>query len=1009
MGSKNSQRKNQGDVKRVDENVYIVNSITCFYTNADQFRNKMNEFQVRIRDIKPKIIGISEVKAKNSSRAIQPQEFKLDWIKNYNMFYLNLDNNEGRGLLMYIHEEINAEEVKLETNFEENLFVKIKTSKNESILVGLIYRSPSENSNEKNEQLRKLINEAVNMDNAHLLLMGDFNYPNIDWDLLLVKGEQSEEQKFMDCLQDNFLFQHVNRPTRWRGTNEPSVLDLIITADDRAIEEIEYQSPLGKSDHCILIFNYVCSLPMRKVNKTRKNYRKANYQGLKADLDEKDWDTILNNKDINKVWGNFKKIIKELEEKHVPISKLSNKNTKIPLDKEIINLIKEKSRLSKKFVHTKDPETRKQYNRTRNKVTKLVRQARKKFEENLAQEAKTNPKKIWQYINSKSKVKQGIGDLCTDPTNQKSPQTDDDTEKANILGNYFSSVFTKEPDNEIPTLEKRKTLHKWEKMQSSESKVIKALEALKPDKSPGIDGMHPRFLRELRYELVKPLNMIFNKSITEKKVPNEWKEARISAIYKKGKKSMASNYRPVSLTSVICKLMERLVRDHIIEHFQKNKFFTEKQYGFITGRSTSIQLIRVLEEWTEAVDKGQGVDCVYMDFQKAFDTVPHKRLLSKLEAYNLGEEMISWIRDYLSGRKQQVSINGANSKWHEVTSGIPQGSVIGPILFVIYINDLPDIVNSTVYLFADDTKIFKIINNQNDRDTLQNDLKKLTEWSETWLLKFHPDKCKFMHIGKNGPPDDFHYDLMGTSLEQVHEEKDIGVTIDENLTFESHISNKVKKANSMFSIIRRSFQHLDEKTFLPLYKALVRTHLDYASSVWFPYKEKYIDLIEGVQRRATKQIPGLGKLSYEERLRKLKLPTLKYRRYRGDMIELYKMASEKYDPAITDFLKWRKYFNERTTGRGNQQKLYAQRPRLDLRKYSFTVRATNIWNSLPDSVASASNINTFKNRLDKFWSSQEVLHNYKSTINRTGSQVSREERWDSDEEDLQGTCVGRNH
>ena len=441
----------------------------------------MNEFQVRIRDLKPQIIGITEVKAKNASQKVLPQEFIMDWAKNYNMFHLNLDNDNGRGLLLYVHEEIKAEEVKLESNFEENLFVKIRTNKNDYILIGLIYRSPSDNSNEKNEQLRKLISEAVSMDNTHLLLMGDFNYPNVDWDLLLVKGDQREEQRFIDCLQDNFLFQHSNKPTRWRGTNEPSVLDLIITADDHAIEEIEYQSPLGKSDHCVLTFKYVCSIPMRKVNRTRKNYRKADYPGIKADLEEMDWDTTLNHKDINVTWGKFKNIIKDLEDRHVPNTNISSKNFKIPLDKEIVNLIKEKSSLSRKFVKTKDPAIRKQYNRIRNKVTKLVRQARKKFEENLAREAKSDPKKIWQYINSKSKVNIGIGDLCMDPTDPKTPQTTNDGEKANILGNYFSSVFTKEGDDEVPTLESKNTQHKWKKLSSTESKVMKALEALKPD------------------------------------------------------------------------------------------------------------------------------------------------------------------------------------------------------------------------------------------------------------------------------------------------------------------------------------------------------------------------------------------------------------------------------------------------------------------------------------------------------------------------------------------------
>ena len=389
-----------------------------------------------------------------------------------------------------------------------------------------------------------------------------------------------------------------------------------------------------------------------------------------------------------------------------------------------------------------------------------------------------------------------------------------------------------------------------------------------------------------------------------------------------------------------------------------------------------------------------------MDYQKAFDTVPHKRLISKLRTYKLGEETISWIQHFLSDRKQ-VSINDSNSKWQDVTSGIPQGSVIGPLLFVVYINDLPDIVKSSVYLFADDTKIFNLVRDQNDRDTLQRDLEKLTEWSETWLLKFHPDKCKFLHIGKHDPPPDHEYKLMGNRLQQVHQEKDIGVIIDDKLNFEAHISEKVKKATSMFAIIRRTFQYLDEKSFIPLYKTLVRSHLDYASSVWFPFKEKYSELIEGVQRRATKQIPGFKNLSYEERLRKLKLPTLKYRRHRGDMIELYKIASNKYDSEVTDFMKWRKDYSNRETGRGNSKKLFAQRPKFDLRKYSFTVRTTKIWNSLPDTVVSAKTTNTFKNRLDKHWEKQDIIYNYKSAISCiTGSYNSRaQEDSDPGEED----------
>jgi hypothetical protein len=247
---------------------------------------------------------------------------------------------------------------------------------------------------------------------------------------------------------------------------------------------------------------------------------------------------------------------------------------------------------------------------------------------------------------------------------------------------------------------------------------------------------------------------------------------------------------------------------------------------------------------------------------------------------------LGWIEGFLTDRYQCVSINEEISEWKEVISGIPKGSVLSPIMFVLYINDLPSSVDSVAYLFADDTKIFRIINNF--PETLQDDLKQLEKWSENWLLKFHPEKCKHIHMQREKEPNAQKYKLLGNEIERVSEEKDIGVTIDEELTFEKHAQEKSKKANSTFAAIRRSFKYLKVDTFLPLYKSMVRSHLDYANSVWAPYKKGIIDQIESVQKRATKQIPALRNLSYKERLQKLKLPTLAYRRIRGDLIEAYK-------------------------------------------------------------------------------------------------------------------------
>ena len=192
--------------------------------------------------------------------------------------------------------------------------------------------------------------------------------------------------------------------------------------------------------------------------------------------------------------------------------------------------------------------------------------------------------------------------------------------------------------------------------------------------------------------------------------------------------------------------MEKLIRTHIIQHMKVNDLFSNKQYGFIAGRSTALQLLEVIDKWSEPLDEGLDIDCIYTDFQKAFDKVPHKRLIKKIENYGITNPILSWIQDFLTRRYQQVSINGETSNQKEVTSGLPQGSVLGPILFVIYINDLPEAVESAAYLFADDTKIFRVINSLDDQHILQNDLVKLENWSDKWLLKFHPEKCKLFTI-----------------------------------------------------------------------------------------------------------------------------------------------------------------------------------------------------------------------------------------------------------------------
>ena len=450
------------------------------------------------------------------------------------------------------------------------------------------------------------------------------------------------------------------------------------------------------------------------------------------------------------------------------------------------------------------------------------------------------------------------------------------------------------------------------------------------------------------------VNIIYNlPALRSGKIPKEWKTAIISAVFKKGSRNIAGNYRPISLTCVLCRIMESFLKDAIMTHLLENNLLSPRQHGFINGRSTVTQLLSYLDNCSKKVANGEVVDVVYLDFQKAFDTVPYARLIKKLSSYGIDGEMLAWITEYLSDRIQIVRVNGESSKTAAVLSGIPQGTVLGPILFVIYINDILDNISSDGLLFADDAKIFRAIACKEDSLKLQDDIARLEEWSDKWLLKFHPDKCHLLTLGKIENIMYCHrYQVGGTEIDHTFEEKDLGVVIDSELTFADHIVQKVKKANSIVGIIRRSFASLPKHTFVKLFTAFVRPHLEYGQPIWSPHLRKYIKLIEDVQIRATKLVDGFGKMEYYERLKKLKLPTLAYRRLRGDMIETYKHF-HKYDSSILP----PSFCPRNRPSRAHKFQIIPVGP-LDgergVHKNSFYCRVIDKWNSLLSDVVGRS-------------------------------------------------------
>ena len=614
--------------------------LKCMYTNADSLRNKMSELKSVVLKENPHIIAVTEAKPKHF-RDLCEEDFILE---GYNFYHTNIDMALGRGILIYVHKSLNVNRVNFDQiiKFEEVVWIELHLKQSDKLLVGCFYRSDSAPA-ANNEKLFSLISHVSELDYSHILLMGDFNYPDIDWESWTTsKNEASEEYRFIECIRDAFLFQHVVNPTRFRFNSRPNVLDLLFTNEENMVSNVVHCSPLGLSDHSVLVFDLQCYADSVSVERKRFLYNKGDFDGMRKSLSSVVWEDEFAkmNNDINQQWHHLVNIIEQAEDEFIPSKAIGckptwGKGSDFPVDSDTLKLIKHKHRCWERYMRERTQEKRVLYNRARNKVKAATRRCQKEYERSIAADVKTNPKKFWQYAKLKTKVKSGIPPLSHDGSGDDSTLIESNEGKANALLNHFSNVFTKEPDGPVPPVLNHDVDSLLSKADVSEECIVTKLENLNVSKSPGPDGLHPRVLSELASVIAKPLSILFSNSLSSGTVPRDWKKANVSAVFKKGNRKLPSNYRPISLTCIACKVLESILRDEIYEHMRANSLLSTRQFGFVSGRSTMLQLLNVLDEWTSLLESGGSVDVVYLDFMKAFDTVPHRQLLAKAEGFGI--------------------------------------------------------------------------------------------------------------------------------------------------------------------------------------------------------------------------------------------------------------------------------------------------------------------------------------------------------------------------------------
>ena len=527
------------------------------------------------------------------------------------------------------------------------------------------------------------------------------------------------------------------------------------------------------------------------------------------------------------------------------------------------------------------------------------------------------------------------------------------------FSNQYSSVFTKDAGCSVATLPLHFVKSELKYVHFTHTNVFSRLCTLKRSSSTGNDRIPNVFLRDFANFLTIPLTSLFNVSFLSGKLPESWLCGTVIPIKKIPKPTAASHYRPISLTSSVVKLMEYIIRDRVLEHCLSNNILTDYQFGFLPKRSVDSQLVTFFDTCTKFLDDGVPVDVFYLDFAKAFDSISHTVLLLKLKSCGIAGPLLAFISAWLINRCQSVFCNGCTSQSVRLTSGVPQGSVLGPLLFTVYINDLPNSVqDASILMYADDSKCFRAIRSAADVDAFTLTINSILQWCKDNSLCLAVSKCHILHLGSNNHC--FPYIVNGVHIDAPEFVRDLGVLVDSALTFQQHIYKQIHKAKVRLITISRSFRTKDTNFHLLLYRSFVRPLLEFSSVVWSPHTINLSTAIENVQRKFTKYLPNLFNVSYPDRLSRCGLVSLGRRRLLTDLLFIYKVCvGLVHVPCKLFTLNTRHH-------RGHQFCINHVHAAKLVRSEFIGLRVINQWNALPAEVVEAGSVADFKLHLNTY-------------------------------------------
>jgi hypothetical protein len=869
--------------------------------------------------------------------------------------------NRGGGLLVYIKEDVPCQRrADLENNDIESIWLELKPKNSKSILICHTYRPPDSPVAWKDHfeaQFEKAQNEE-----KEIIILGDINR-----DLL------NEQIKFSwsNYLTSLGLSQIIKEPTRVCEYSKTLIDHIYVTNQENILDTRVLN--IGISDHFPIFCNRKINFSIPKKQhiciryRSHKNFNEINF---KNDLNKIQWSEILQIRDVNVALGMFERFFSEVLDKHLPLRTHRVKTLNQPdwITSEILDTIKERDK-------SKARNDNQNYRLLRNRVIDLINISKKSSYENKIEKGQNNPSSIWKIFkefrssNSSNEINEIIvnnqeitdKDLIADEFNSfftnVAANLKDEIAPSNfdLLNNYVSNKVPVPMFFNIPLI--------------TRDKVTNMISELDSSKATGLDGIGPKIVK-LSADVISPtIQHIMNLSFNSGVFPDSWKAAKVNPIFKSGSPQDINNYRPISILPTLSKLIERHVHNHFSNYLDHYKLIVESQSGFRKNHSCETALVSLIDRWIKAIHDGKIVGVVMVDFRKAFDLVDHNILLNKLKLYKCSNQTLNWFKSYLLDRKQSVLIHEAKSKHSTVESGVPQGSILGPLLFLLFINDLSLTLRNTITntdMYADDTTICDIHESKEVIEkNLQSALVLLSEWCAQNGMVLNTSKTKVLLITtphKRGKNENYNLNLKykDIPLELTTGDKILGVNINQNLKWDNHINVVKKKISSNLWLLSKikPFVSLDHR--IVFYKAYIQPHIDYCNIIWGGTSKQNIQSILLLQKRACKIILGYQYTNFQEAMKSINALSIHHRILLQKAKFMYKVNKGLVPEYILSM------FEHRTTGENLRNvcdlDYNIPRPKMELFKTSMSYSGPMIWNKIPASIRNSNSIQNFSKK-----------------------------------------------